>query len=108
MKNLNISREEAIEVYNADKAIDKGEKLFELSAEQKKTAKKYTTTGTKTVYQFNERKRKPNDTKREIIEELYKFIENMCGNAEITNPERQIAFSFNDNKYELTLVQKRK
>jgi hypothetical protein len=42
MKNLGISREEALQVIADDKAIDKGEKLFELSAEQKKAAKQAT------------------------------------------------------------------
>ena len=42
MKNLGISEEEALQVLADDKAIDKGEKLFELSEEQKKVAKKMT------------------------------------------------------------------
>ena len=41
MKVLDIPEAEAIQLVMDDKAVDKGEKLFELSAEQKKVAKKY-------------------------------------------------------------------
>ena len=41
MKTLGCSKEEALEILEADKAIDKGEKLFELSADQEKESKKY-------------------------------------------------------------------
>ena len=40
MKALDITEEEALQVIADDKAIDKGEKLFELSAEQEKASKK--------------------------------------------------------------------
>lgn len=39
MTKLDISREEALEILEDDKKIDKGEKLFELSKEQEKVAK---------------------------------------------------------------------
>ena len=116
MKNLDLTREEAMEVIEADKQIDKGAKLFELSKEQEKASKKARGTGTKakqpTAYKFTQRTRKENTTKAEIIAELAKFLaensENACENVEITNKERQIAFKIGENAYELTLVQKRK
>ena len=40
MSALHCTREEAIEVIEADKKIDKGEKLFELSPELEAGAKK--------------------------------------------------------------------
>ena len=40
MKVLGITREEAIELIEDDRRIDKGEKLFELTAEQKQAEKK--------------------------------------------------------------------
>jgi hypothetical protein len=40
MKSLNISREEAIDIIEEDKRIDKGEKLYELDPELEKGAKK--------------------------------------------------------------------
>ena len=111
MQGLKCSEAEAKEVYEADIAIDKGEKLFELTAEQKKAEKKMRSTGTKapTVYQFSKRERKPNIPKAEIISKVYEFIsESIADEVEITNKERQIAFTLDGEKYEFTLVQKRK
>lgn len=115
MKLLDIPEEEAIQLVMDDKAIDKGEKLFELTAEQKKVAKKYSGTGTKkrTVYKFDTaKKKKENPVKQQIISEIFRFLsentEICVENAQITNPERQIAFKIGENDYELTLVQKRK
>ena len=115
MKALDIPKEEAIQLVMDDKAVDKGEKLFELSDEQKKVAKKYAATGTKkrTVYKFDSTKsRKENPVKQTIIAGIAKFLlENADISTElveITNKERQIAFKIGENDYELTLVQKRK
>ena len=114
MAKLGISEEEARQVLEDDKRIDKGEKLFELTAEQKKVAKQATSTGTKkhTAYKFDKKSRKENPIKQQIIEEIFKFItENAefgAENVEILNKERQIAFKVGENDYELTLTQKRK
>lgn len=115
MKVLDIPEAEAIQLVMDDKAVDKGKKLFELSAEQKKVAKKYAGTGTKkrTVYKFDTaKKKKENPVKQKIIAEIGRFLnENseICAEmVQITNAERQIAFKIGENDYELTLVQKRK
>ena len=115
MKVLDIPEAEAIQLIMDDKAIDKGEKLFELSAEQKKVAKKYAGTGTKkrTVYKFDTaKKKKENPVKQKIIAEIERFLnensEFCAENVQVTNAERQIIFKIGENDYELTLVQKRK
>lgn len=115
MKVLDIPEAEAIQLVMDDKAVDKGKKLFELSAEQKKVAKKYAGTGTKkrTVYKFDTaKKKKENPVKQKIIAEIERFLnENseICAeNVQIINAERQIFFQIGSNDYELTLVQKRK
>lgn len=115
MKVLDIPEAEAIQLVMDDKAVDKGEKLFELSAEQKKVAKKYAGTGTKkrTVYKFDTaKKKKENPVKQKIIAEIERFLNKnseICAeNVQIINAERQIAFKIGENDYELTLVQKRK
>lgn len=115
MKVLDIPEAEAIQLVMDDKAVDKGEKLFELSAEQKKVAKKYAGTGTKkrTVYKFDTaKKKKENPVKQKIIAEIVRFLnensEISAENVQITNAERQIFFQIGSNDYELTLVQKRK
>lgn len=116
MKLMGWTQEEAESVWEADRAIDKGERVdFDLSPEQEKEAKKYMNAGTRKVpanYKFDQRKRKENPTKAGIIAELATFLaensENACENVEITNKERMIAFKVGENCYELTLTQKRK
>lgn len=115
MRLLQCDEAEARQVIADDKAIDRGEKMpFDLPPDKAEIARKYTKIGTRktpTVYNFTQRKRKENPTKASIIAELADFLkehsENACENVEVTNKERQIAFSIGDNKYELTLVQKR-
>ena len=115
MSSLGVSQAEAEEIYEFDKAIDRGERTqYDLDPEKEKEAKKmanvknHRTTG---VYNLNKRERKENPTKASIIAEIAQFLtensENACENVKVVNKERQISFSIGDNKYELTLVQKR-
>ena len=116
MRGLKCDRAEAENVYAYDKAVDHDEKTeFDLSPEQLKTAQKFAHAGirkTPTAYKFTKRERKPNATKGGIISELATFLtENSAfsvENLQITNKERQIAFEIGGEKYEITLVQKRK
>ena len=114
LMKLGLSREEALQTLADDKDIDQGKpKDFDLTAEQMKNAKQYTKVGTrKTSTTPTKRERKENPTKTLIIAELFKFFsenaEISAENLEILNKERQISFSINSEKYELTLVQKRK
>lgn len=118
LRKLGLTEEEITEIIATDKAIDRGADPFPLTDEQKKVAKKMTTSDTKTkktaptVYKFEQKKtRKENATKGGIIAELAKFLIENSEFApelvEITNKERQIAFEVAGQKYELTLVQKR-
>ena len=54
------------------------------------------------------RTRKPNDTKRAIVDQLANCMTQAYGAVEITNPERQFRFEIDGKTYEVTLVQKRK
>ena len=118
MRILGVDEAGAEEILRADKAIDRGERMdFDLDPKTEKMAKKMANAGTRkkpTVYNFDtsKRQRKENPTKAGIIAELAKFLaeqsENACENVNITNKERQIAFTVGENSYELTLVQKRK
>lgn len=111
MRTLGCTEEEALDIIASDKAIDQGKRVeFDLDLEREKMAKKMANAGTKkpTVYKFDtkDKKRKENPTKGGIIQYLYECLADY-ENVVITNKERQIAFSVNDNDYELTLVQKR-
>ena len=108
MKNLGCSQAEALDIIACDKAIDKGERLFELTDEQKKNAKKMCAIGTKTKTEKVVKNHKKDAEKAEIISELAQFLTEKVENLEILNAERQISFKIGDNSYELTLIKKRK
>lgn len=113
MRVLEVSEKEAEEILAYDNAVDSGMKTqYDLTKEQEKETRKYRQADRKrTSYNFSKRERKPNATKGGLIQELYKFL---CENSEfstenvtILNKERQIGFQIGENKFELTLVQKR-
>lgn len=116
MAILGCSEAEAREVVEADAAIDKGEKLFELTDEQKKASKKARATGTKkrpTAYRFEKRERKPNEVKRWIIERVKILCEGWelngdALNVKVTNIERSIDFNIDGRAFTLTLTEHRK
>lgn len=115
LMRLGMTEMEALDVIACDHEIDRGiAQEFDLDPEREKMAKKFANATTKkkpTVYDFKQRERKANPTKASIIAEIAKFLaedsENACEGVEVTNKERQIAFTIGDQKYELTLVQKR-
>lgn len=118
MEGLKCSEDEAKEIFAYDKAIDKAKAKdrleHDLSLEQEKEAKKIANVKEHkpTAYKWTTRERKKNPTKSAIIKEIAEFLKensaNACENVEITNSERQIAFTIGENNYEFTLVQKRK
>lgn len=110
MKHLNCSKEEALDIIECDKAIDRGERMeFDLDPEKEKLAKKIGNVGTRKTNGKVERKRKENPTKATIVEEVYgMLVEKGYENVQITNKERQISFQSGENSFEITLVQKRK
>lgn len=112
MKVLDLTREEVLAMYADDDAINHDAKLFELSAEQKKVVKQMKRADKKKPTEPVKRERKPNELKRQIIDDLFTFIcENwpeVAKNANIENIERQIDFSFADISFSLQLIQHRK
>lgn len=107
MKSLDISEAEAIQLVEDDKRIDKGEKLFELTAEQKKVVKENCATGTKkkTVYKFDSAKsKKKDDEKEQFVAKLYEIVAEFTENCEIANPNREITFNLGENSYSLVLT----
>lgn len=124
MKCLGITREEAIQLMEDDKLIDKSKRVdmpFDLPKDVEKAVLRSLTTTKKTpppdnpkeVKQTTKPKTyKENPTKQTIIAEIAKFLTDFdgisCDNIEILNKERQISFKCGDDMYEITLVQKRK
>ena len=105
MLDLGCTEEEAYEVIEADRKIDKGEKLFELDPELEKGAKKARQADRKpTVYNFQKRERKPNGEKRELIEILrMALVENGVTDIEVTNIERELNFHYGEKKFKVVL-----
>lgn len=113
MRTLGISREEAMQLIqddNNDVSVD-------LTPEQKKTAKAMAQGDRKIETKPRNRERKPDDDKRLIIDILNSRLIDACHNFDencidddvvITNPEREIEFTFRGNKYRLTLSKPRK
>ena len=112
MRLLDISEEEALQVIADDKAIDKGEKLFEQTKEQKAVSKKMSATGTRkapTVYNFDttKKERKKDDTKEEFIANLAEYLQTCVEDVEILNPSKLISFKIGEDTFKLDLIRKR-
>lgn len=119
MEKLDLTEDEAIQLMADDKAIDKGEKLFELSQEGKQVEKQMRQAdravnayGKKVV-----RERKADDDKRFLIDTFVWALttniehsgDNVCAeNVNIINPEREIEFTYNGKKYKVVLSAPRK
>jgi hypothetical protein len=118
MLNLGITRAEAEQLIEDDKRIDRGEKLFELTPEQKK-AEKEARLGL--GENSNKGKPKPKEKKEDVEKmEIIKLINSTLARAwentdgetlnkfceiEVTNEAREIVFKSNitDRKFKIVL-----
>lgn len=104
MNALDITEQEALELIEDDEKIEKGEKLFELTDEQKANSKKARQTGTRTQTTPTKRERKEDADKRFLIDILGETLwGHGAENTVATNPERQIDFEFNGRKFRVVL-----
>ena len=105
MKNLGCDYEPAKQVVLDDERIDKGEKLFEQTAEQKANSKKYRQGDRKpTVYKLDKRERKADADKRQLIALLCASVGEIADNEPtVTNIERQIDFELKGRKFRVVL-----
>ncbi len=109
MKSLDISREEAIQLMEDDKAIDKGEKLFELPEELKAGAKKARQADRKPNSSTTKKEKKPKPEKEEICSAMMDGLKALgVSEFEILNPEREFVFHKDGTKYKVTLACPRK
>ncbi len=110
MRLLDLTREEAIQLIEDDKRIDRGEKLFELPDELKAGAKKARQAQRQpTNYQFTKREKKAKPEKAEICCSMMEGLKALgVGEFEITNEEREFLFTHNGTKYKVTLACPRK
>ena len=109
LRKLGLTDAEIEQVLADDKRIDKGEKLFELSAEQEKASKQARQADRKpTVYKLDntagKRSKKADDTKKFLLSALIGGIEDSTGGkVEVVNDEREFVFYFNEKKFKVVL-----
>ena len=105
MKKLGCTEAEALEIIEADKAIDKGAKLFELSPEQERASKKARQADSKPRNKPTVKEKKIDSDKlhlMKVIETAIKYNPD-CDSYEATNPEREAVFHFKGRKYKIVL-----
>lgn len=120
MKTLDLTRDEAIEMWCDDHDIDQGKaKDFDLDPEKQKVVKQMTKATRKpanySLEGTKKRERKPNEEKRALIAEIASSLEGFhrfdeenlvsnVENVEIVNVEREITFKIGEKCYSLTLT----
>ena len=115
MRILKVTEEEADEILEYDKRIDRGERVeYDLPPEVEKMAKKFanvTTHKKPMVLDTKPRERKADDVKISLIDSIYAHLngnENIkCENVTITNKSKTISFVLNGETYEIDLKRKR-
>lgn len=110
--NLNISTQEAIDMWLSDEGYVTNDVVEELTAKAKQNPINHDVTRKSRKAP----KRKPDFEKQTIMQALLDTIENSaeiheCGkvtNIELTNIERIVSFHIGENEYTITLSKKRK
>ena len=102
MKTLDLTEEEALQLIEDDKAIDRGAKMFDLDSELEKASKRARQAPRTTTHTPTKRTKKEDTEKGYLISEIVKALAE-CDKVEITNPERQIDFEFSGRKFRIVL-----
>lgn len=106
MKLLDITREEAIQLIEDDKEIDRGAKMFDLDPELEKAAKKARQADRKANSTPTKREKKAKPEKEQICSAMMDGLRDWLGVEEFTvnNPEREFVFMSKGVKYKVTLA----
>ena len=112
MKLLQLSKDEAIQMYLEDEGYLENEEQKELDKKARESRI------TATIHQASskdarkktqkERVRKENPIKEMVIAEIVKILPNFAENIQVLNISKLISFSIGDENYEIDLKQKRK
>lgn len=103
MKSLGISREDAIQLMEDDKEIDRGAKMFELPKELQAGAKKARQADRKKTE--TKREKKPKPEKAEICSAMMDGLRELgVAEFDILNAEREFIFHKDGVKYKVTLA----
>ena len=109
MRVLNLTEEQALEVIECDKRIDRGEKLFELTEDQKVAEKQARLTGERKSTKTTKREKKVDNQKQNVISAMVGSIINVFGvRVDVANEEREFEFELNGRKFKVVLSCPRK
>lgn len=106
MELLDISREEAIQMWLEDNDLQTNEVVEELTQKAKENK---VNRGAKSDAPRKKKtpERKPDTEKEDLIEKLANFLTNEGFDAEITNKSKIIEFDFGGNHFKLDLIRQR-
>ena len=106
MKLLNVSKEEAIQIFLEDEGYLINETVEALTAKAKANKINHEAKSDK-PRKASERKRKPDEEKEYLIKILAKYLQNEGFKTEIINQSKIIEFYINENHYKLDLIKQR-
>lgn len=107
IKNLEISRNEAIQMYLEDNGYMENAEVEQLTKKAKENkAVQHKAKAEKGEKKEVKRERKPDEEKETLIQFLFEALKKY--NPVITNKTKIIEFSVNGNEYKLDLIKKRK
>lgn len=106
MKLLQLTKEEAIELWLDDNDYTENAEAEELTAKAKENKINHEAKSDK-KRKTAKRERKPDEEKENLIKILENALKNAGISAEITNKSKIIEFSVGNNAYKLDLIKKR-
>lgn len=107
MKVLNLTKEEAIEMYLEDEGYLENAEVEALTKKAKDNKAVVHDAKADKPRKQVKRERKPDEEKENLIEILANCLKNAGFEAEITNKSKIIEFSVGENHYKLDLIKKR-
>lgn len=111
MASLEISREEAEQLWEDDQEDFIGDEGEEMTTKAKEVMRTIhgAEDGAKKTKKNAPRERKANEEKRLLVTEIFNALSDIEGvEANITNLEKYVEFTYNGNHYTVNLVQNRK
>lgn len=106
IKNLDISKNEAIQMFLEDNGYLENEEVEQLTKKAKENKVQHKAKAEKGEKKEVKRERKPDEEKEMLIQFLFEALKKY--NPTITNKTKIIEFSVNGNEYKLDLIKKRK
>lgn len=108
MKLLDISKDEAIQMWLEDNDYCENEEVEILTAKAKENkAVQHGAVNANKSRAATKRERKPDVEKEEIISKLAEFLETIGTSVNITNKSKLIEFEIGENHYKVDLIKQR-